>query len=273
MRSPSLPAEVRRSADTYLHLIDQTAPGLVEGLYVHGSLAYGNFRAGRSDIDFAAVLSERPTDATVALLRDALAELGGRHPRPYFDGLHVTRAELAAPPGECPDVPCIGEWDFQPAARLGLNPVTWHELAGQAITLRGPELTATDVWTDQATLRAFTHANLSDYWRPLLDKLRAGEEAVATGATERAEWITEWFVLGIARLHHLLATDRLTSKGGAGQHALTAFDEAWHPMVNEALRIRNGTPATSSGTNSAARVRDTIAFTDMVLEASLKLTP
>ncbi|WP_406513345.1 nucleotidyltransferase domain-containing protein [Streptomyces sp. NBC_00161] len=273
MSSPSVPAEVLRSARAYRELTDQAAPGLVEGLYLVGSPIYGDYRPGRSDIDFVAVLSERPADHLVRRLGDALAELGRRHPRPYFDGLHVTRADLAGPPDDCPDVPCIGEWEFRPAGRLAVDPVTWHELARGAITVSGPRPGPGDVWTDETALRAYSHANLADYWRPAVEKLRAGQGTVATGPTERAELMTEWFVLGVARLHHLLATGRLTSKGGAGRYALGAFDTAWHPIVTEALRIRNGAGTRSPGYDAdpAARVRDTIAFAETALEAGLRL--
>ncbi|MER6124291.1 aminoglycoside adenylyltransferase domain-containing protein [Streptomyces sp. NPDC001795] len=259
--------------EAYLKLTDQAVPGLIEGLYLHGSLTYGDFRPGRSDVDFLAVVSERPAERTVEALRRVFEELSGCYPRPYFDGLHVTRADLVGPPKDCPDVPCVGEWNFQSAGRHGLNPVTWHELAQQAITLRGPKLTANDIWTDRMALHAYSHANLGEYWRPSLEKLRAGQERVLAAPIERAEWLTEWFVLGVARLHHLLTTDRLSSKGGAGQYALTAFDKRWHPIVNEALRIREGSTAISPAYDGepAARVRDTIAFAAMAIEEGQKL--
>ncbi|MEU1403194.1 nucleotidyltransferase domain-containing protein [Streptomyces sp. NPDC005728] len=271
----ALPEEVRRSVETYLQLTDEAVPGLVEGLYLHGSLAYGDFRPGRSDIDFLAVLSERPSAGSVEALRGVFHELSERHPQPHFDGLHVTHADLAGPPQACPDVPCVLEWDFQPAGRRACNPVTWHELARQAVVVRGPRLTANDIWADQSVLRAYSHANLSTFWTPSLDELRAGEDWVLSGPPERGEWVTAWFVLGVARLHHLLATDRLTSKTGAGQHALTAFGERWHPIVGEALRIRTGSGAGTPayGGEPLARLRDTVAFAAMAIEEGRKLVP
>ncbi|OXY88772.1 nucleotidyltransferase domain-containing protein [Streptomyces diastatochromogenes] len=275
MTLPPLPDEVRQSVESYLELTDTAVPGLIEGLYLHGSLTYGDFRPGRSDIDFLAVLSERPSAMSVDALREVFRELSGRHPRPYFDGLHVTRADLADSPKGCPDVPCVQEWDFRPTGHFGRNLVTWHEIARQAVTVRGPRLTADDVWTDQTALRAYSHANLAEFWQPSLDTLRAGEgqEWVLDGPAERGEWVTEWFVLGVARLHHLLATDRLTSKTGAGRHALTAFDERWQPIVHEALRIREGSATSSYEGDPAARLRDTIAFAATAIEAGRQLAP
>ncbi|MFJ9870336.1 nucleotidyltransferase domain-containing protein [Streptomyces sp. NPDC101165] len=269
----SLPDEVRQSGQSYLQLTDEAVPGLVKGLYLHGSLAYGDFRPGRSDIDFLAVLSERPSGKAVDALREVFAELRSRHPRPYFDGLHVTHADLAGSPYDCPDVPCVQEWDFRPAGHFGRNPVTWHELAERAVTVRGPRLTADDVWRDRTALRTYSHANLDEYWKPKLDELRAGQEWVHDGPAGRGEWVTEWFVLGVARLHHLLATDRLTSKTGAGHHALTAFGERRQPIVHEALRIREGAAASAYEGEPIARLRDTIEFAATAIEEGRRLGP
>src|SRR5712692_5094651 len=47
-----------------------------------------------------------------------------------------------------------------------------------------------------------------------------------------------WCVLGVSRLHHLLATGAMTSKSGAGRHALAVFDSQWQAIIHEALRAR-----------------------------------
>lgn len=54
-----LPPLVHSTTSTFLAAIDASAPGLVEGLYLHGSLGFGEFFPDRSDVDFAAVLAER----------------------------------------------------------------------------------------------------------------------------------------------------------------------------------------------------------------------
>jgi hypothetical protein len=109
-----------RICDDYLTLADRHASGLVEGLYLQGSVALGDYRAGVSDIDFVAVTS------------------------------------------------------------------------------------------------------------------RAGPAGLSA-------WATTWGVLGVARLRHTLAAGRVTSKSAAG-HALRTYDQRWHRVVEEALRIRVGGP-------------------------------
>ncbi|MFG2825271.1 hypothetical protein ACGFX4_38320 [Kitasatospora sp. NPDC048365] len=260
----SLPAEVTQTVTTFLSAVDRSAPGLVEGLYLCGSLGFGEYVAGHSDVDFVAVLAERPGRAALDALAAAHATVRAEHPRPHFDGLHAVRADLARSPDECPDLPCTQNGEYREAGRFGVNPVTWHELARHSVPVRGSRLTDADVWTDDAALRAYSHRNLSEYWSGTAAAIAANPQAAA------GPFAAEWCVLGVSRLHHLLATGTLTTKSGAGRYALTAFEPYWHPIITEALALREGSPS-SYGEDTARRGADTVAFTAMAIEAGLAL--
>ncbi len=261
-----LPDEVCQVTADFLALVDARAPGLVEALYLHGSLGWDEYFPGQSDVDFLTVMAVRPSAGQVDALAAAHEALRQMHPRPYFDGSHVVRADLAAPPDHCPDVPGTLEGKFEPAGRHCLNPVTWHELANRGITVRGPDVTDGQVWTDEAALRAFSYANLTSYWARWPDSLTRNPDLAAT------PWAAMWCVTGVSRLHHLLATGTLTSKSGGGRHALTVFGERWHPIINEALRARERPDEPSTyDSDPAGRGRDTIAFTLMAIDAALAL--
>ena len=260
------PAEVQQVTGMFLSLVDDAAPGLVEGLYLHGSLGFGEWYAGRSDIDFVAVLAERPDATRVDLLRDVHARLAETFPRPAYDGLHLTWDDLAGSPYDCPDLPCTQGGYFHDEARLDLHPVTWHELAHHGVTVRGPEPARFAIWTDQRALREYTHANLEGYWAQEVDALRRFPEEAA-----KPEQVA-WQVLGTARLHHLLATDALTSKSGAGRYAFTAFDDRWRDIITEAMAVR--LTGETSGRYDADPVRcaeDTVGFAEMVVRSGLAI--
>jgi hypothetical protein len=264
----SLSAEVVTITGRFLDLIDASAPGLVTGLYLRGSLAFGEYFAGQSDVDFTAVLAERPSADQLDALAAAHGAVHESYPQPHFDGFHLVPADLASPAEACPDLPCMFDGSFRPAERCDVNPVSWHELARRAIVIRGPALTEADVWTDDDALQAYSHGNLTSYWAGVGEQLRARPDAAA------APRAAAWCVLGVSRLHHLLATGALTSKSGAGRYALSAFGPRWQPIVREALRARERQEEASEYADDPdCRGRDTTEFTWMAIESGLALRP
>ncbi len=262
----TLPADVTDVTSHFLRLIDDSSPGLVQGLYLRGSLGFGEYFGGRSDVDFTAILASWPDARQLDALVAAHAAVFAAHPHPHFDGFHLLPEHLARPPEGCPDLPCMFDGTFHPAGRIDLNPVSWHELASHGIAIRGPALTPSELWTDDAALRAFTRGNLTSYWAGVAAALAAHPAEASTPA------MAAWCVLGVSRLHHLLATGAMTSKCGAGRHALTAFGSQWHPIVGEALRAREHPAGLSAYARSpAARATDTTAFTVMAIDAGLAL--
>lgn len=281
MPGDSLPAEAGRSVNLFLEAADELAPGLIAGFYLVGSVALDDFHPsgaghGRlstaSDIDFVAVTDRRlePESREVSALAQAHARTVARFSRPHFDGAVLTWADLAAGPDRCPDVPCVQESRFTPAGRSGINPVTFCELAWHGIAVRGPQPTATDLWADRDALRAYTLGNLSTYWRPWWQRNRRLRPLpLAIGLTA---WFPVWAVLGVSRLHHLLATGTMTSKCGAGRYAQKTFDPRWQPIIAESLNLRTrGAEGRRSYRSPLARRRDTLAFLDTRIDAALAL--
>ncbi|GAA2756115.1 nucleotidyltransferase domain-containing protein [Actinopolymorpha rutila] len=264
----SLPARVHEVTDTYLRLVDAAAPDLVRGLYLHGSTALGDFCPGHSDVDFVALTAHRPTQAEVTALAAVHKELDRLHPRPYFDGAYLLPVDLATDPDRCPDVPGCHEATFEPSGRIMLSLVTWHELHAYGVAVRGPAIGDLDVWTDEATLLANTRTNLRTYWKRWVGTLDRLAETEPDRAVD--PWFVEWCVLGSVRLHALLVTGRLHSKGSAGRWAVEndAFEPRWRPILTEALRIRSGDDGPSTYADPRHRLRDTRDFLDTVVAAN-----
>lgn len=253
-----LPAEVEELCRAWLADIDRRAPGLVTGLHLRGGLGFGEYVPGVSDVDFVAVLAHRPGPDEVDILEESHVALAAAYPQPPFDGLHVTADDLARDPDVCPDVPCVLHGWFEPEARYDVSPVAWQELARHSVPLRGEPVTP---WTDRDRLLAFTRDNLATYWA---DQAAALAKFPDQAAMEES---CAWCVLGVARLHHLLATGEMTSKSAAGRWGLGFYDERWHPVLRESLRLRERTDGPSEYDDPAARGRDVAGFTAYVVEA------
>jgi predicted nucleotidyltransferase len=272
--------------DAYLQAIDEEAPGLVEGLYLTGSTALGEFRPHTSDIDFLAVTAKQPTAADVAALGRAHSRLHHRRPRPFFDGRYVTWDELTRDPRQAGLGPYSYEGRFHARGRGDCDPVTWHTVARHGVRCRGPEPADLAVWTDAPTLRSWTLSNFDSYWQPLLRRARRFPDPWSVIAF--TSYGAVWMVLGVCRLHYTLTTGTIGSKEEAGCHGIRTFPEQWHRVLNEALRIRRADRARPDMPSAffevlddlrirqapdggslyrtpMARRRDVLAFADMVI--------
>lgn len=240
-------------------------PGLVTGLYLHGSICWGEFYP-ESDVDFVAVLDHRPVPDEIRALELVQASVAGVSSRD-FDGFHCVAGDLAKPAAECPPLPVFYQGRFQEHGDLDVNPVTWHELAERGITLRGPAPVDLGIHTDAAELREFTRNNLDTYWRNMSERLnQAGDEEIGT-----EDWETRWCVIGVARLHHLLTTGELTSKSGAGRYAIEYLPEEWQRIGREALRLRENPDSASLYPSLLDRGRDTRSFVAWTVEDGVAL--
>ncbi|MBO3749671.1 nucleotidyltransferase domain-containing protein [Streptosporangiaceae bacterium NEAU-GS5] len=258
----SLPPLVQETVAAYLREADERAPGLVEGLYLVGSVALDDFRPPVSDIDFVAVTSRRLDPGDLAALRDVHDRLRRARPRPYFDGSYVTWDDLSIRAVDSGPGAGVHEHRLQPNDRSA-DPVTWHTLAGHGVACRGPDPTDLKIRTDPWDLAAWTDANLDSYWRPLITG--AAKLPTRWGLATLVPYGTVWIVTGVARLHYTLATGGITSKAGAAVYARRRFPERWRRIATEALRLRRGDAGRSLYGTPLARRADVLAFADMVI--------
>ncbi|MDZ5621982.1 GIY-YIG nuclease family protein [Nocardioides bizhenqiangii] len=252
VKAMTRPAEVVAVTDEFLAQIETDRPGLVHGLYLHGSLCWGEFYAD-SDIDFVGVLSRPASVGDLAALEAAHARVREAVPERRYEGFYCQEGDLACPASDVGLVPVHYQGSFDLAGRLDANPVTWHELAERGIIVRGGK---PRIHTDMDELLDFTRDNLTSYWEPLLSRM--GEEGDQT--VGRDDDAVVWVTLGVARLHHLLARAALTSKSGAGRYILDALEPRWHRLADEALALRERPGTSSSYSDVATRGRDAREF-------------
>lgn len=242
----------------YLAAFDARHPDRLTGLYLVGSIALGDFQPGRSDIDFVAVTRDPITPGDIEQIHASLAE---GQSRPFFDGLYVTEQELRSVPNGDQGGVAVVEGKPIGNSSAERHPVTWLTLARHGVVYRGPSPSESWIAADLAAARAHARRNLTEYWktwigsrRPLLG--RAGWYGLNANAVA-------WSVLGLGRLHAMLAEGSILSKTGAGLYALDAFPP--HRAIIEcALAMRRGDHASFAG-GALARRRAMLAFLDEVL--------
>lgn len=231
MAVPSVATDI---GEQYLRAFDQRYPGLLTGLYLVGSIALDDYREGASDIDFIAVSAGPVSADRVAPIH---ADLRSRWPRPHFDGVYLTNADLGAPAADAPSGVSIIEGTVVPNSRAERHAVTWLTLRRSGVALRGPPPSDQWIHGDIDAARVHARQNLVEYWRPWVEQHRnmlspAGLHSLAADAVI-------WSVLGVSRLHATIAEGTLLSKTGAGEYAAAQFP-GHARIINCALALRRG---------------------------------
>lgn len=261
--------------DAYSARIDAEAPGLLEGLYLVGSVAMGDFRRGgplvrrgpsgasASDIDVVAITSRPVSPPALTALEQVHRHLARHHHRPVLEGLYMTWADLASGPAAVGGYPRAHSGVVRLSAEGSASPVTWHELVERGVPVRGPHPSQLAVWTDREALAGWCRTNLRKYW--LNWHQHARSSFTGPGLTCLTPFAPAWAVLGVSRTQYTATTGKLISKTGAGQHAREVFEPRWRRIVDEALRIRTGSSRRSLYANPFTRRRATLGFVEMVL--------
>ena len=259
----TLAEPVLAAAQAYCVAVDERAPGLMEGFYLSGSIALGDFCPGQSDLDFVAVTNRRPAPAIRTVIERVHADLSSIGCRPRLDGIYVTREDLrrdplTIEPGLRADGPrlCISS-DQR-------NPITWTTLARHGIPFRGPAVSKLEVWDDPDAVVEWCLANLQDYWRRW--RSRSARLASPAGVATLSASAATWGVLGVSRIHHTVAQGGIISKTSAADYALATFPERWWKIILEAKRIRTATGARSLYMTSFSRRLDLLKFMTTVID-------
>ncbi|MEO7372054.1 MAG: nucleotidyltransferase domain-containing protein, partial [Ilumatobacteraceae bacterium] len=207
--------------------------GLVEGLYVVGSYALGDWQPGRSDIDVIVMTAEPANDEDFGILRTAHAVLDERQPLPHIDGPYLAWADVIAAPATGLHRPWTLEGQLQhDASCFEINPVTWYTLDTYGVTVRGPDVARLNVWHEVEERVRFVIDNLTTYWSQLATSVVAACEEPGA-AFDVASF--EWCALGALRLHYTAFTGDVTSKRGAGEYGIVVTPDYMHDTLQAAL--------------------------------------
>ncbi len=225
-----IPEVIQPMLQAYLDLLKSELSGFVEAVYLHGSIALDAFDERQSDIDMVTVISRPAGESDVQKLAALHKTLASQYPRWLLEVSYLQAADLGQP--DPPHLAYHGN-KVDLAGHFDVSPVTWWLLKNKGIAVLGadPQQLAYDV--DWNTLLSYMHENINSYWASFTTNLRRM-------SWNLSDWGVGWVVLGVLRQYYSFREHDITSKVGAGEYALKVLPSEWHPLVHDALDIRQG---------------------------------
>lgn len=228
------------------------------GMYLHGSLALGDFDPASSDIDFVVVTDREPGHSELAALEALHAGLALRHPywARQLEGSYIPQADLRRYDPACADHPHIYE------GRFFVEPhgVHWvierYVLRKCGVVLAGlaPEILIDPIAPEE--LRRAVIDLTCAWWAPMVeDPVRLYDRAYRIYA-----------VMTMCRTHYTLEHADVVSKPMAARWARSVLGSRWQQLIDEGIpdvdevrafigstvdRCRQAMPATRRTTSGA----------------------
>lgn len=235
-----LPAAVRPLLAQYLGALQERLPGLAAGCWVHGSIAYGAWDEGTSDVDVLVLTTRRCTPADLAALREIHADVARRWPGTWLDASYVEwdeRGRLG--PGMAPH-PFHYRNVFHDAGVFDFNSprwaaITWWQVLRRGIALAGPEPAALGFDVGRKAIVDESRRLVDSFWADWTRR-----RAQLSGL--RHPWAVDWVVLGLLRTWYTLREGDVVSKRAAAEYGLRHLPARWHGLVRDVLARRGGAP-------------------------------
>jgi len=228
-----IPEVIQPMLQAYVDLLNRELPGFVEAVYLHGSIALNAFDELQSDIDTITVISRAAGDGDIQKLTALHKTLAAQYPRPLLEVSYLQASDLGKRESAITPHPTYHDNQLNPASHFDTSPVTWWLLKNKGIAMLGNDPQTLPFTVDWPTLIAYMKPNMNTYWasfttNPMRMMRNLSDEGV------------QWVVLGVLRQYYSFRKHDITSKVGAGEYALNHVPKEWHPLIQDALAIRQG---------------------------------
>jgi predicted nucleotidyltransferase len=248
----SIPPLIQSLLNAYLQALEPLRDHFY-GIYIYGSIALGAFEELESDIDIIALTQGEWSSLELQQLQAIHAQLNKEYP--FGRRLEVLYAPfrylgLVHPGKAIVAYPAAHDGKFSPAARGGLNTVTWWTIKNKGIRLLGPECDALPLdvtWDDVLSTMRF---NLNVYF---VRKTRRPYKYLDSGAVEFA-------VTNLCRILTTIEEGEIISKSSALKRWRERLPARWQKLIDEAWCIRQHLETPSLYCSRIARMSETLGF-------------
>ena len=222
----------------------------IVGLYLSGSLAYGDFEQERSDIDLQAVVQSPLTEDELRSVEQLHREIE-RRCRQWANRIECSYVPLDLMRELMPPVAPRPWWGFgtlyaeAPAGNEWI--INHYLLSRHGIVLEGPDFNELIPPISIHDVRQASARDLFQEW------LRKSDDAAWLSNSHYQSYL----VLNLCRILHTVIHDEPGSKKVAGQWAMAAYPQ-WQNLIEEAERWAYG--------NEMKRQADAVAFLQFAVD-------
>ena len=222
----------------------------IVGLYLSGSLAYGDFVPERSDIDLQAVVRSPLTQEDLRSVEQLHREIEGRCPqwanRVECSYVPLERMRELSPPAT--SRPWWGFGTMYPEAPAGNEWIINHYLLFKhGIALEGPDFNELIPPINIQNVQQASARDLFQEWAP----------KIYDGAWLSNSHYQSYFVLNLCRILHTVIQGEPRSKRVAGQWVKAAYPQ-WQNLIEEAEKWAYG--------GEMKRQADAVAFLQFAVD-------
>lgn len=201
------------------------------GFYLVGSIALNGFDPVHSDIDFVAVSTRKACPGDLEKLKKIHQTLERQYPAWKMDGMYLLPGDLGRFEAAVDSYPSCQDGRVVLSCHHGLNAANAWVLKNDAVVVLGSRPETLPFSVDCEGVRVWMKTNLNTYWA---DWTRRPARIL----TLSLDWGFQWAVLGALRQYYSLRENQITTKTKAGEYALCYLPVCWHPLIREALQLR-----------------------------------
>ncbi|MGD1119892.1 MAG: aminoglycoside adenylyltransferase domain-containing protein [Dehalococcoidales bacterium] len=204
------------------------------GLYLHGSLASGDFDPGHSDIDFLVVTTQELPEKMIPNLEVMHRSIwaSGLEWALKLEGTYIPKDSLYRYDAADPPRPHINEGKFLFFPNENYWVISRHILRENGVVVNGPPIRPLIAPVSRDELREAIVSGLIEGW---------------TSRLEEREWLIPpghqpYIVLTCCRALYTVTFGTITSKPVSARWALSALDGQWRDLIENAMAWHKGMP-------------------------------
>jgi hypothetical protein len=223
--------------DTYKARIHELFTDELVGIYLTGSIVFGEFYEGKSDVDLT-VLLKSPLDIdSVESVKKIHQDISAKYKNITLDSQYISVDNIGK--SEANTQPFYSYHENKISlGKHNAHAVTWFSLKNHGITVTGMPVTDLDIAATADDIKSYVKGNVNSYWKNWLDTARKPFTQKSLSAL--TSWSIEWCVCGLTRMYFTMMEGDIASKGKAVEYGLAYLPESTHKILKEALRIRKG---------------------------------